>query len=414
MNSTRCSQCSSTEDVIFCLICRSPLCNRCCVWHCPNRADIAVCKNCTLPQLCFSCSRCEREMNYNYMEFFCEMCSNAICSDCVEFSFEQGVLKCARCCGVPVGHVTCPTSIQPYVTETMLNTLQLPLKITTIPVAGQGSSKYRKLKNRVILGEGAQGTVYKCETEDGEVVADKEIIFDDLEFSSFEQQLRQTERIMRLNHPHLIRYLDVIPGHQPFRLNVIMPYYNEGDLRNFIERQRAPIPEEKLCSIVLQIAGALQYLHNQDPPLMHLDVKPENILLLNNEEQVLLMDLDLCRTVDVSASVVKRANEPTYEYTAPEMARSTGTPKADVFSLGIVTFVLATFPDIPASENDNNEFVMLCDHSWSWDAVKRAVARDIRKIRSYKYSDSLIHLIGDMLARSPNDRPSSTEVNETG
>ncbi|EPY27575.1 protein kinase [Strigomonas culicis] len=377
MSRAPCSQCSGpvTAEVAHCIQCRSSVCGSCTQWLAPNRIGLVICKRCPMPSaFLYYCGRCSCSIAFEAIEYSCELCATPICFDCLETSFDQGALKCGHCCQGPVKMQIDPSVAPVLIDDVLIEGITLPLKDEE-SLVGQfkPKSKYSNFRAKEKLGEGAQGMVYKCVLEDGEVVASKELLVDDMDVAALKQQLAQTQRMMKLDHPHLIKYLDVFRAESPQRICVVMPYYSEGDLRDFIERQRRPIPEVKLCSIVLQIAGALKYLHDQNPPLMHLDVKPDNILLLNNEEQVLLMDLDLCRSVEVTASVVRRSNEPTYEYSAPEMVRSSGTPKADVFSLGVVTYVLATFPDIPAALNDRNENVVLSDSSWTWDTLRKAI-----------------------------------------
>lgn len=275
-------------------------------------------------------------------------------------------------------------------------------------------TKYRTLLRKQKLGEGAQGVVYKCYTTDGDVVVSKEMLFDESESNSFALQLRRSERLRQLSHPHLIRYLDVYPLLHPCRVVVVMPYYVEGDLKKFIERQKKPIPELCLCSIVLQIAEALNYLHQQDPPLVHYDIKPDNILLLNHEQQVLLMDLDLCSTADntgyLSSTTHRRRVSTTFEYRAPELEKTIGSPKTDVFSLGVVTYVLVTLPEFPFVRTDKNEELVLSSPEWTSSALDAAIRRAIRGVVGYCYSPMLVSLIVRMLAIDATIRPTSEEV----
>ncbi|KAG5490306.1 hypothetical protein JKF63_00426 [Porcisia hertigi] len=430
MSKHQCSLCQSElleSELSFCLCCHAAVCGKCTRTTYANRMNIGLCVRCTAPDYGFACGRCRKHISYGAIEFFCDMCAIPICYNCVEkgTSFECGQLKCSLCCKCPMSQGLRNVVIRHEVDEAMLLQLPIPLVSRAEPVRlpspqaraaaamvkATMCTKYRNLFGQEKLGEGAQGVVYKCHTEENEVVVVKEMVFNDTDVSVFEAHARQVERMRRLNHPHLIRYLDVSVRDDPLRICVVMPFYNEGDLKKFIERQREPVTEVRLCSIVLQIAGALNYLHRQDPPLVHRDIKPENILLLNNEEQVLLMDLDLCRTVDVTASVIKRREvSPTYEYRAPELEKTHGDTKADVFSLGVVMFVLATLPDFPCVRTDSGEALVLSASEWSPSALERAIQRDIKRVRRYTYSDEFIRLVVSMLVHQPAERPTSESV----
>ncbi|CAJ1010413.1 putative Protein kinase domain/Protein tyrosine kinase [Leishmania naiffi] len=426
----KCTICQSRlqdNELNFCVSCRAAVCGTCTQICYPNRMSVALCMRCALPDYVFSCGRCHQHISYEGLEFFCDMCANPICFSCVASgtSFECGKLKCSLCCEYPMSQAARNLVVRYVVDSAMLRQLPMPLvsraapvppsppqaRVTAAALVATMSTKYRNLLGREKLGEGAQGVVYKCRTEENEVVVVKEMVFNKTDVTAFEAQARQVERMRQLNHPHLIRYLDVSVKQDPLRICVVMPFYNEGDLKKFIEMQRKPVTEVKLCSIVLQIAGALSYLHRQEPPLVHRDIKPENILLLNHKEQVLLMDLDLCRAVDVTASVIKRREmSPTYEYRAPELATSCGDTKADVFSLGVVMFVLATLPDFPCVRADSGEALVLSSSEWSPSSLERAIQREIKGVQGYTYSREFIRLVVAMLLHKPAARPTSESV----
>lgn len=451
---TACPGCHRTDNAhlfIFCVTCNEQYCAECIRGVYPSRDRLGICKRCPLPPSMagpggddvalgssVQCGRCgssfavERDSVArragpspppvsDTTAFFCCSCAAPICLQCLPRSFEAGRLFCSRCCRCPVHWQH--AGIRQLIDETLLRELYSGASSASAPAScflrratAQANPKYRTLSGKTLIGKGGQATVYKCETADKEVVVSKEMTFDSN--TAFEEQRRQAERMQMLSHTHLIRYLDVISDRSKRTLHIILPYYSKGDLKQLIFHHQGHVPVFKLCSLILQLTTALVYLHNQTPPLVHGDVKPENVLLLNNEEQVLLMDLDLCCEEDapssVSSSVTpgKAANGAyTCEYSAPEIRKGRRrTPKADIFSLGVVTYALAALP---------SEIFLMCkgdvrllsDDAWEKDfpTLDKLIRVAIRR-RSPTYPVALVDLIMEMLRYNPDERPTSSEV----
>ncbi|CCW59736.1 unnamed protein product [Phytomonas sp. EM1] len=426
-----CQKGINDDTIQLCVSCSRLVCSRCTPMVFYNRYQSALCSKCPTPQMTHSCGRCGLQISLFELFFFCSMCAVPLCTGCLCFSFENGSLKCFQCCDSPICWKLPSTQASYQLTEQFLARLQKAPDVTKPPLREANPdptsstlissalerttcSEYTHLYDKQKLGEGAQGVVYKCRTVDNKTVVSKEMIFDEVDRSVMESRLRQALRIKALSHPHLICYLDVILREDPLRICVIMPYYDKGDLREYITRQRAPVKECVLCSIALQIGLALKYLHTQAPPLVHRDIKPENVLLLDNEEQVLLMDLDLCGAADLMCSLSNRkVPSSTYEYRAPELANTTGSTKSDVFSLGVMMFVLATLPEFPCVRSENGEYMVLSAPEWTPHSLGMVIRREIWQVKNYVYSELFIQLLVNMLTHDPDLRPTSTQVCDT-
>ncbi|RNF03038.1 putative protein kinase [Trypanosoma conorhini] len=446
-----CALCRNREkELCCCAVCHSMFCGACVLQPYRNRPTTFLCRGCqassSLAGAVTVCGRCNETIRDESKLYYCELCAHPLCRDCLPAAFECGVLKCQTCCPSPVRLVSKDRHARTLLSDELSSLIasilhEQPSDKSTAAVAvpaapavtsparpsaltksvanttsGAAFSKYRRLRKHEKLGEGGQGVVFKCTTLDNEVVVSKEMTFDDNERAVFEARLVQAQKMRKLSHNHLIRYLDVIGTENPLKICVIMPYYSEGDLSKYISRQRGPIEESTLCSIILQLAHALDYLHSQNPPLAHCDVKPDNILLLNCE-QVLLMDLDLCHSCGVQASLTMRVlheckrNSPTFEYRAPELVSSAGSTESDIFSLGVVAFVLATLPEFAMLRNSKGAMMVLNHSDWTPDSLARAVRRAIRE-HTGDYPEELIDLIIEMLRHQPASRPRASEVKE--
>lgn len=279
-------------------------------------------------------------------------------------------------------------------------------------------SAWMDLEDIERLGQGGQGVVWKCrhagDPDDGDVFVRKEMVFASGDEAEFRRSLEQSRRFSLLKHPHIIRYLAVIPCTQPLKINVIMPYYSEKDMSEFIAAQRGPIPQFTLCSIVLQLAQALDYLHSQYPPIVHRDLCLRNVLLFNNGAQVLLMDFDAARTVhdyndDSMASPSRAACATTMEYSSPEALKyGTVHPKGDVFSLGIVALMAAALMDVPLLPLEG-EMTVIAHDGWPPAALDEEVEIAIRNCNPETHP-RLIAITQAMLCHDLGRRPTARDI----
>eukprot|EP00796_Vickermania_ingenoplastis_P002329 gene2329-1464_t len=434
-----CGEAREEQTLIHCVTCGASVCPGCCRGVYPSRNSIGICKQCPLPHKMmavhqtptFRCGRCFENFTAftgrlssqrgDTPAYFCRNCCAPICVYCMPSSFEAGYLYCAQCCRDRVcWQAGC---VRQFIDERLVEELYSgaaspaisSLAPTRLPArAAPVTTKYRELTGKTLIGKGAQATVFKCQTADGELVVSKEMTFTST--SAFHAQVAQAERMKQLSHTHLIRYLDVISDPAARTVHIILPYYSKGDLKQLIFNHRGAVPVFKLCSLILQLTTALCYLHHQTPALVHGDVKPENVLLLNNEEQVLLMDLDLCGEEDGASATRRQTGRGedrayTCEYSAPEVRLGQRrTPKADIFSLGVVTYALAALPS-EIFLMYRGDVLLLSDQAWEKDfsALSRLIRTAIQR-RCSKYPPELLDLIMDMLRYRPEDRPTSGEV----
>ncbi|KAH7460695.1 Serine/threonine-protein kinase DCLK3 [Phytophthora ramorum] len=147
--------------------------------------------------------------------------------------------------------------------------------------------------------------------------------------------LEEEERLLRtLSHPNVVSLEGVYEREKNLHY-VVMDYLKDGDLCDLlIERQRLPEPEAR--RIIRQVVEGLAYLHRRC--VLHRDIKPENILIHGNT--VKIADFGLAKELPQPTTKLKRSCG-TMEYAAPELL--CGRPyglKSDVFSLGVVLYVL--------------------------------------------------------------------------
>lgn len=190
--------------------------------------------------------------------------------------------------------------------------------------------KYRVIR---CLGGGAFAEVYQAEHIHlpGHFVAVK-MLTAHFAVEDIRQFQQEAQILAHLNHPGIIRLLDYdIKERKPF---IVMEYAPNGSLRDQVPHgQRLPLPT--VVSYVKQIAAALQCAH--DHHLIHRDVKPEN-LLLGQQNNLLLSDFGialLTRSMRVQ-SIVEAVGTATYS--APEQLQGKPTRASDQYALGIMVY----------------------------------------------------------------------------
>ncbi len=138
---------------------------------------------------------------------------------------------------------------------------------------------------------------------------------------------REIELLERLNHPIVVRsFGGQVDGPRP---HVVLEHL-EGPRLSSLKRKHGPLLVEQLVALAIEISAALHYLAGEG--LVHLDVKPSNIIMGGPPR---LIDLSIARTVEQCAAL--RSPVGTDAYMAPEQATVASErlgPPADVWGLG--------------------------------------------------------------------------------
>jgi len=219
--------------------------------------------------------------------------------------------------------------------------------------------------NRKELGRGAYGKVYAvkyCET----VCAAKEIhsiLIEDVGETerrlTVESFLRECRQCSMLRHPNVIQFLGVyyptiVGGANRMRLPVMVMEMMADSLTSFVHKHEK-IPVHIKYSIVHDVSVGLCYLHNHDPPIVHRDLSPNNILLTAHHVAK-ISDLGVAKVIKADSKKTMTKAPGTIDFMPPEtLARSpVYGPPMDVFSFAGV--VLHTFNQQWPSPSEQVEF----------------------------------------------------------
>ncbi len=89
-----------------------------------------------------------------------------------------------------------------------------------------------------------------------------------------------------------------------------------------------------------QIASAVAYLHDKTPPILHRDLKPENLMLAKKNDPSLIKLIDFGTSKKFNSGEVFQNPLGTCYYIAPEVIRRQYDNKADIWSCGIIMYIL--------------------------------------------------------------------------
>jgi hypothetical protein len=192
------------------------------------------------------------------------------------------------------------------------------------------------------LGQGGMGAVYEAVDQRLDTtVALKETLFADERLRK--QFEREARLLARLHHPALPRVSDHFSEDDGQFL--VMQFIPGDDLSEKMTRKRGPFPPDQVLTWADQLLDALDYLHTQDPQIVHRDIKPQN-LKLTQRGQIILLDFGLAKGQAGDISRVTTAASIfgyTPNYAPLEQIQGLGTDaRSDLYSLGATIYHLMT------------------------------------------------------------------------
>ena len=166
-------------------------------------------------------------------------------------------------------------------------------------------------------------------------------LHDQLVFNYHQKQFkREMDVAARVSHPNLLRFLGArLEGGM-----VILTEYMPTSLRYQVNRcPRQYLPLEHILSIAIDVARALDYLHNMTPdPIVHRDLSSANVLLQPSPDGGWLAKVSDYGTANFQ-SKISTQNPGSPVYTAPESSDpSRQTPKMDIYSFGVLLVEMYT------------------------------------------------------------------------
>ncbi|MEW5872545.1 MAG: bifunctional serine/threonine-protein kinase/formylglycine-generating enzyme family protein [Chloroflexota bacterium] len=199
------------------------------------------------------------------------------------------------------------------------------------------NQRYRIVK---LLGQGGFGAVYRawdlalkrpCAVKENLAVT-----------AEAQRQFEREARLLaNLSHPNLPRVIDhfSLPGQGQY---LVMDFVEGQDLDELMQQAGGPLPEARLLPWIGQICEALEYLHRQNPAIIHRDIKPGNIRI-TPQGQAMLVDFGIAKIYDPRAKTTVGARAVTPGYSPTEQYGQGSTDaRTDIYALGATLYNLLT------------------------------------------------------------------------
>ena len=229
--------------------------------------------------------------------------------------------------------------------------------------------------------------------------------------------LKEARHIAQLKHPNIVNIIDVFEENGT--AYYVMDFIEGGSLVEKVQREGS-LPENMAKRYILQIADALNYIHQRY--MNHLDVKPGNIMLSRNDNAILI-DFGLSKQYD-SQTGHQTSTTPvgiSHGYAPMEQYKEGGvsefSPETDIYSLGATLYYLLTGARPPVSQEINEDGLPLDQlkaKNISWPTISAII--NAMKPRRKERTHDINTFIAELNAGTEGDitGPGNTGAVNTG
>ncbi|XP_057324113.1 calcium/calmodulin-dependent protein kinase type 1 isoform X2 [Microplitis mediator] len=250
------------------------------------------------------------------------------------------------------------------------------------------SSVDDKYTLKELLGTGAFSEVRLAESKEkpGQMYAVK--IIDKKALKGKEDSLENEIKVLRrLTHPNIVQLLETFEDKH--KVYLVMELVTGGELFDRIV-EKGSYTEKDASGLIRQVLEAVDYMHEQG--VVHRDLKPENLLYYSPDEdsKIMISDFGLSKMED-SGIMATACGTP--GYVAPEVLAQRPYGKAvDVWSIGVISYILLCGYPPFYDENDANLFAQILKGEFEfdspyWDDISDSAKDFIHKLMCVKVED---------------------------
>ena len=265
-----------------------------------------------------------------------------------------------------------------------------------MPILQSGDNIRETYEVERLLGEGAFAEVYRVKHRFMGRQAMKVFKASGATAADIEHDLSEAILLSTIRHPNIIEVydanvLETAVGRFGYFTMMYMP---GGTLELFWRSHGAELmPVETAVEIIRQSCRGLAVAHSSSPPIIHRDIKPQNILIQHGAEGVRARVSDFGLAKAVNPLTLEATARGTYEFKPPESQRNIDSRAADIWALGTTLYLLLT---------DELPFPMLNQNHLDEGRFKRPLRPP--SIYNARVDPGLESIIFRTLATTPGDR----------
>jgi WNK lysine deficient protein kinase len=296
--------------------------------------------------------------------------------------------------GVPSVDVASPVSEE---TSNLQEFLSSPHGNNQIVERSPGGRYVRFIEK---LGSGASKDVYRAyDTEEGIEVAWNVVHLAGVPKNERNRIVNEVRLLERLHHQNIISFHGSWVNRERQQVNFVTEILSSGTLKSFINKVQV-IRWKIAKRWAVQILKGLEYLHSQDPPVIHRDLKCENIFINGTSGDLRIGDLGLS-TVHRNGKVLSVLGTP--EFMAPDMyEEGSYDEKVDIYAFGMCLLEIFT-KEIPYRECNNPAQI--------YKKVMRGAPPDsLARLKSTHAREFIELCMGHKNEDGTYNRPSATEL----
>lgn len=253
------------------------------------------------------------------------------------------------------------------------------------------------------IASGGMGTIFKAHSiHDKSDFAAIKVLRDELfsDTTNKKRFKREAAIIDKLEHPNIIKIFE--RGESKQTLFIAMEYLEGKTLEHKINEE-GPLRLEESLDIMVQISGALAFIHNKN--IIHRDLKPANIMVIEkdgNPNFVKLLDFGLAR-MELETRLTQSGNLiGTLQYLAPEQVLDAhSAPTNDIFSMGVVCYYILSGENPFAGET-------------AIDIMRQIIIKEPVRVSELRpdIPGELDELVVQMINKEPGERPSAKSIQD--